>query len=42
MRARGVLPAARGSVIRLAPHFYNTTDDVDIALYLLAEVARKT
>jgi selenocysteine lyase/cysteine desulfurase len=42
MRARGVLPAARGSVIRLAPHFYNTTDDVDIALDLLAEVARKT
>jgi len=41
MRARGVLPAARGSVIRLAPHFYNTTDDVDIALDLLAEVARK-
>ena len=39
MRARGVLPSARGPVIRLAPHFYNTTDDVDTALDLLAELA---
>ena len=42
MRARGVLPAARGSVIRLAPHFYNTIEDVDRALDLLAEVTRTT
>jgi selenocysteine lyase/cysteine desulfurase len=42
MRARGILPAARGSVIRLAPHFYNTIEDVDRALDLLAEVARAT
>lgn len=42
MRARGVLPAARGSVIRLAPHFYNTIEDVDRALDLLAEVTRAT
>jgi selenocysteine lyase/cysteine desulfurase len=40
MRARGVLPTARGSVIRLAPHFYNTIEDVDRALDLLAEVTR--
>ena len=40
MRARGVLPSARGTVIRLAPHFYNTIDDVDRALDTLAEVAR--
>jgi selenocysteine lyase/cysteine desulfurase len=39
MRARGVLPSARGPVIRLAPHFYNTVDDVDRALDALAEVA---
>lgn len=32
MRKRGVLPSARGEVIRLAPHFYNTIDDVDSAL----------
>ncbi len=38
MRARGVLPSARGSVIRLAPHFYNTIEDVDQALDLLLEV----
>ena len=42
MRARGVLPSARGDVIRLAPHFYNTTDDVDHALDLLAEVEHAT
>ena len=42
MRARGVLPAARGSVIRLAPHFYNTIEDVDRALDLLAAVTRTT
>jgi selenocysteine lyase/cysteine desulfurase len=38
MRARGVLPSARGSVIRLAPHFYNTVDDIDTALDTLAAV----
>jgi len=40
MRARGVLPAARGPVIRLAPHFYTTLDEVDTTLELLAEVVR--
>jgi selenocysteine lyase/cysteine desulfurase len=39
MRARGVLPSARGPVIRLAPHFYSTLDDVDTALDTLAAVA---
>jgi selenocysteine lyase/cysteine desulfurase len=42
MHARGVLPSARGNVIRLAPHFYNTIADVDHALDLLAEVTRTT
>jgi selenocysteine lyase/cysteine desulfurase len=37
MRARGVLPSARGPVIRLAPHYYSTLDDVDAALDALAE-----
>ena len=40
MRERGVLPSARGPVVRLAPHFYNTLDDVDAALDLLAELTR--
>lgn len=40
MRARGVLPSARGPVIRLAPHFYNSIADVDAALDALAAVAR--
>src|SRR5262249_34828006 len=38
MRARGVLPSARGPVIRLAPHFYNTLEDVDTALDTLVTV----
>jgi kynureninase len=41
MRARGVLPSARGPVIRLAPHYYSTLDDVDAALDVLAEVAAR-
>lgn len=40
MLACGVLPSARGDVIRLAPHFYSTLDDVDLALDVLAEVSR--
>jgi selenocysteine lyase/cysteine desulfurase len=40
MRARGVLPSARGPVIRLAPHYYSTLDDVDAALDALAEALR--
>lgn len=40
MRERGVLPSARGPVIRLAPHFYNTLADVEIALDVLAAVVR--
>jgi selenocysteine lyase/cysteine desulfurase len=38
MRERGVLPSARGPVIRLAPHFYNSLDDVDAALDALTTV----
>jgi selenocysteine lyase/cysteine desulfurase len=40
MRARGVIAAARGPVIRLAPHFYSTVDDVRTALDVLADLAR--
>jgi len=38
MRRRGVIPSARGAIIRLSPHFYNTIDDVDTALDVLASV----
>jgi selenocysteine lyase/cysteine desulfurase len=38
MRESGVIASARGDVIRLAPHFYSTIDDVDRALDVLAEV----
>ena len=40
MRERGILPSARGPVIRLSPHFYNTIDDVDAALDTLATIVR--
>jgi selenocysteine lyase/cysteine desulfurase len=38
MRDRGIIASARGEVIRLAPHFYSTIDDVDLALDALAQV----
>lgn len=38
LRARRVLASARGPAVRLAPHFYNTTEDVDAALDALAHV----
>jgi selenocysteine lyase/cysteine desulfurase len=38
LRAHGVLASARGSVIRLAPHFYSSLEDVDRALDALAYV----
>lgn len=38
LRARGIIASARGPAIRLAPHYYNTLDDIDRALDTLAEV----
>jgi selenocysteine lyase/cysteine desulfurase len=38
MRERGIIASARGPVIRLAPHFYSTIEDVDAALDALAAV----
>lgn len=40
LRRRGVLASARGPALRLAPHFYNTGEEIDRALDLLAEVLR--
>ncbi len=42
MRDRGVIASARGPAIRLAPHFYNTDDDVEQALDALADVMKST
>ncbi|HVT40274.1 MAG TPA: aminotransferase class V-fold PLP-dependent enzyme [Gemmatimonadaceae bacterium] len=42
MRDRGVLSSARGPVIRLAPHFYSSLDDVDTALDVLAGVVLRS
>ena len=40
MRERhGVIASARGSAVRLAPHYYSTVEDVDRALDALAESA---
>ncbi len=38
MRARGVVASARGPAIRLAPHFYSTLADVELALDALSAV----
>ncbi len=38
LRDRGILASARGSVIRLAPHFYNTLEEMETALAALEEV----
>ena len=42
LRDRGVIASARGEVIRLAPHFYSTFDDVDHALDALTAVLHET
>ena len=41
LRARHVIASARGPAIRLAPHFYSTTEDVDRALDALVEVGAR-
>lgn len=38
LRERGVLASARGPTIRLAPHFFNTLNEMDDALDALVEV----
>jgi kynureninase len=38
LQKRGVLGSARGQVVRMAPHFYSTFEDIDRALDALAEV----
>ncbi len=40
LKQRGVLASARGPVIRLAPHFYNTLDEIDSAVDILADILR--
>lgn len=40
LRDRKILSSARGPVVRLAPHFYSTLDDVDSALDSLVDVLR--
>ena len=42
LKERGVLASARGSVIRLAPHFYNTLGEIDSAVDTLADILRRT
>lgn len=42
VREQNIIASARGPAIRLAPHFYNTTDDVDQALDALAAAMSAT
>ncbi len=41
LRREGVIASARGPAIRLAPHFYNTFEDVDRALDALARAVAR-
>jgi len=41
LRLRGVIASARGPAIRLAPHFYSTLDDVEVALDALVDVLER-
>lgn len=38
LRSHGIIASARGPVLRLAPHFYNTEEEIDRALDVLAGV----
>lgn len=38
MKKRGVIVSSRNDVIRIAPHFYNTKDDIQKAIDILKEV----
>ncbi|XQY91592.1 aminotransferase class V-fold PLP-dependent enzyme [Metabacillus sp. HB246100] len=38
LRKKGIIVSARNDVIRIAPHFYNTEDDVRTAVYELAQL----
>lgn len=40
LKAEHIIASARGPAIRLAPHFYNTLDDVDRALDAVARAVR--
>jgi selenocysteine lyase/cysteine desulfurase len=42
LKERGILVSARGSVIRLAPHFYNTLGEMDSAVDTLADILGRT
>lgn len=41
LRAQGIVASARGPAIRLAPHFYSTLDDVEVALTTLQKVLER-
>jgi len=42
LRDRGIIGSARGPVVRLAPHFYNTVEDVDRSLDAIADLVRRS
>lgn len=40
MRERNIIVSARNDVIRIAPHFYNTKDDIQLAIDELVDILR--
>ena len=41
LRALNIVTAARGDVIRIAPHFFNTTGELDLVVETLADYVRQ-
>ena len=41
MARRGIFVSARNDVIRIAPHYYNTAEDVRITIQALTEIVKK-
>ncbi|MGD2217807.1 MAG: hypothetical protein PVJ64_13710, partial [Gemmatimonadales bacterium] len=41
LKERDVIASARGDVIRIAPHFFTTTEDIDRALAELRSIIER-
>jgi selenocysteine lyase/cysteine desulfurase len=42
LASRNIHVAARGDVVRISPHFYNTLEEIDILLNVLEDIRKPT
>jgi len=40
LASRNIHVAARGDVVRISPHFYNTVEDIDVLLNALEDLRK--